>query len=331
MADRSTFYHQIVRQPAELVPAGGVVVVAARRCSGSPSATRIGGDAGGRRRRRPRSALARRRLLSASARTSRATSSSSRSAARSEVDETDGAAAHERRPRDGDRGQRPDAQGLRHRRHGAERVRDRPRPEARLGRDHDRPAREARPRGAPGRHRPRAVARPQLRHPVLAARRGAWSARSRCWPTSSCASRSGAAAGRRSRDRDSGGGGAQAIIFVVAIVLAILAPIISRFVQLAVSRQREYLADASSVELTRNPHGLERALAKIAGDQEVLEVANRATQHLYFTNPIKKFEERSSGLMSTHPAIVDRINRLRELTGEPPLERRDAAALAGLE
>ena len=64
-------------------------------------------------------------------------------------------------------------------------------------------------------------------------------------------------------------------IFVVAIVLAILAPIISRFIQLAVSRQREYLADASSVELTRNPYGLERALAKIVGDQEVLEVANR--------------------------------------------------------
>ena len=76
-------------------------------------------------------------------------------------------------------------------------------------------------------------------------------------------------------DRDGGGGGAQAIIFVIAIVLAILAPIISRFIQLAVSRQREYLADASSVELTRNPVGLERALAKISSDQEVLEVANR--------------------------------------------------------
>ena len=64
-------------------------------------------------------------------------------------------------------------------------------------------------------------------------------------------------------------------MFVIAIVLAILAPIISRFIQLAVSRQREYLADASSVELTRNPYGLERALAKISGDPEVLEVANR--------------------------------------------------------
>ena len=76
------------------------------------------------------------------------------------------------------------------------------------------------------------------------------------------------------------------------------APIISRFIQLAVNRQREYLADASAVELTRNPYGLERALAKIGGDQEVLEVANRGTQHMYFTNPIKKFEARSSGLMA---------------------------------
>jgi heat shock protein HtpX len=136
--------------------------------------------------------------------------------------------------------------------------------------------------------------------------------------------------GRRSGNRE-GGGGAQAIIFVIAIILAILAPIIARLIQLAVSRQREYLADASSVELTRNPYGLERALAKISGDQEVLEVANRGTQHMYFTNPIKKFEARSSGLMSTHPPILDRINRLRQLTGEAPLGAADAASLAGLD
>jgi heat shock protein HtpX len=140
----------------------------------------------------------------------------------------------------------------------------------------------------------------------------------------------GGMSGRRS-DRDSGGNGIAAVIMVVAIVLAILAPIISRFIQLAVSRQREYLADASSVELTRDPYGLERALAKIATDQEVLEVANRGTQHMYFTNPIKKFEARSSGLMDTHPPILDRINRLRQLTGDPPLPAADAAALAGLD
>jgi heat shock protein HtpX len=139
--------------------------------------------------------------------------------------------------------------------------------------------------------------------------------------------------GGRGRDRGGrgGGGGLQVVMFVVALVLAILAPIAARLVQLAVSRRREYLADASSVELTRNPYGLEQALAKIATDREVLEVANRATQHLYFTNPIKKWEERSSGLFSTHPPIVDRINRLRALTGEAPLAGNEVTALQGLD
>ena len=138
--------------------------------------------------------------------------------------------------------------------------------------------------------------------------------------------------GGRSRggDRDRGGGGGlAAIAFIIAIVLAVLAPFIARIVQLAVSRQREYLADASSVELTRNPRGLEQALAKISSDREVLEVANRATQHLYFTNPIKKFEERSTSMFSTHPNVVDRINRLRQLTGGPTLGEDDVRALAG--
>src|SRR6476659_307809 len=138
-------------------------------------------------------------------------------------------------------------------------------------------------------------------------------------------------AGRRSSNDRGGGNGAQAVFFVVAIVLSILAPIAARLVQLAVNRQREYLADASSVQLTRNPYGIERALAKISTDQEVLEVANRATQHMYFTNPIKKFEERSSNLFDTHPPTLDRINRLRTLTGDAPLAGAEAAQLAGLE
>ncbi len=141
----------------------------------------------------------------------------------------------------------------------------------------------------------------------------------------------GSVGGRRSNNDREGGGGLQAVVMVIALVLAVIAPIIARFVQLAVSRQREYLADASSVELTRNPHGIESALAKISEDKEVLEVANRATQHLYFTNPIKKFEARSSNLMSTHPPILDRINRLRQLTGEQPLTPADAAPLTGLD
>jgi len=136
---------------------------------------------------------------------------------------------------------------------------------------------------------------------------------------------------RSRRDYRDGGNGLQAVMAVVAIVLSILAPIASRLVQLAVNRQREFLADASSVQLTRNPYGIERALAKISEDQEVLEAANRATQHMYFTNPIKRFEERSKGLFSTHPATLDRINRLRKLTGDQPLEGAEAAELSGLD
>ena len=120
-----------------------------------------------------------------------------------------------------------------------------------------------------GVHRPRAVARPQPRHPVRAAGRGAGRqhrAARRHVPALHVL-------GRRVRavaTATSSGGGAQADHHDrLALVLAILAPIFARMVQLAVSRQREYLADASSVELTRNPYGLERALAKIASDTEV--------------------------------------------------------------
>ena len=108
---------------------------------------------------------------------------------------------------------------------------------------------------------------------------------------------------RRSRSNEGGGGGLQIVVFVIAIALAILAPIIAWLVQMAVSRQREYLADASGVELTRNPVGLERALAKISLDREPLEVANRATQHLYFENPMKAAGG-SHGLFSTHPPAL---------------------------
>jgi heat shock protein HtpX len=121
---------------------------------------------------------------------------------------------------------------------------------------------------------------------------------------------------RSSSDSDRGGGGAQAVIFVVALVLAILAPLIGRLVQAAVSRSRESLADASAVELTRNPIGLARALRTISDDQEVLEVANRATQHLYIVNPIKSFEERAKSLWDTHPPIGERIRALETIAGQ---------------
>jgi heat shock protein HtpX len=125
---------------------------------------------------------------------------------------------------------------------------------------------------------------------------------------------------RSSSNSDGGGGGFALIMMVVALLLAIVAPIAAKLVQLAVSRQREYMADASSVELTRNPYGLERALAKIALDTEPLEVANRATQHLYFENPVKAATAESSDMFSTHPPVLDRINRLRQLTGEAPVD-----------
>src|SRR6266545_2420185 len=117
-------------------------------------------------------------------------------------------------------------------------------------------------------------------------------------------------------DRDRGGGGLALILFAIALLLAIVAPLIGRLVQLAVSRRRESLADVSAVELTRNPLGLARALRTIADDPEVLEVANRATQHLYIINPIKSFEERASSMWDTHPPIAERIAVLRNLAGQ---------------
>jgi len=130
--------------------------------------------------------------------------------------------------------------------------------------------------------------------------------------------------------RSGGGGGAQMLIFFLGLLVAILAPLFARLVQMAVNRQREYLADATSVELTRNPYGLERALAKLASDTEKLDGANQATQHLYVVNPVKKLDHSARGLFSTHPAIVDRINRLRKLSGQPEIDESEIADIAGL-
>ena len=124
----------------------------------------------------------------------------------------------------------------------------------------------------------------------------------------------GAGSRRRRSSRDQEGGNPlQLVLVIVAIVLAIIAPILARIIQMSLSRQREYLADAGSVELTRNPEGLAGALVKLSGDQEVLEVANRATAPLYIVHPIKKFEARAKSVFSTHPPIEDRVKRLMEL------------------
>ncbi len=116
------------------------------------------------------------------------------------------------------------------------------------------------------------------------------------------------------RRRGGGGGGyIQLIMIVVAILFAILAPIFARLLQMSISRQREYLADATAVKMTRNPKGLADALAKISGDKDVLEVANRATSHLYIINPVKNFEKRAKSMFSTHPPIDERIAVLRAM------------------
>ncbi len=117
------------------------------------------------------------------------------------------------------------------------------------------------------------------------------------------------------RKRDNGGGW----IALVGIVLALLSPIAATIIQLAISRRREYLADASGVLLTRYPQGLASALEKIAADHEPLEVANKATAHLYICDPLKQYLSGGNqigwfaGLFQTHPPIEDRIKRLRSM------------------
>jgi heat shock protein HtpX len=119
-------------------------------------------------------------------------------------------------------------------------------------------------------------------------------------------------AGRRAGRGSLGGGGFGGIILLmIGFIFAVLAPLATKLLQLAISREREYLADASAAQLTRYPEGLASALEKISSDQEVLEVANRATQHLYIINPIKPFEKRASALFSTHPPVEYRVARLR--------------------
>ena len=120
-------------------------------------------------------------------------------------------------------------------------------------------------------------------------------------------------------DNSSSGSQAQLIFFLIAIVLAIVAPIIGTLIQLAVSRKREYLADASAALLTRYPEGLARALKKIEGDTEPLEAANKATANMYIINPLREGKSGHgaksfmANLFSTHPPTADRIKRLDEM------------------
>ena len=117
-----------------------------------------------------------------------------------------------------------------------------------------------------------------------------------------------------SRGRRDDGGGGNIVFLLIGLALAIIAPLVAMIVQFSVSRQREFLADASGVQLTRNPAGLAAALEKIAADPEPLRRTNRATQHLYIANPLKKKKlKETSGLFDTHPPIGERIAILRAM------------------
>lgn len=121
---------------------------------------------------------------------------------------------------------------------------------------------------------------------------------------------------RGRRGNDSGGGGAEALIFALGFVLLILAPIAGQIIKFAVSREREYLADAQGAMLTRYPPGLASALRKIAAAPHAMRSANNATAHLWLDQPSRVPGERTSALerlFSTHPPIQERIRRLEEM------------------
>lgn len=121
--------------------------------------------------------------------------------------------------------------------------------------------------------------------------------------------------GGRGRNREEGEGGA--IFMLLGLIFALLSPLIAQLIQLAISRRREYLADANSVKLTRQPSGLISALEKLDADDEPLQSANKATAHLYIVNPFKGLHghlDRFANLFNTHPPIPDRIAALEQMS-----------------
>ncbi len=115
--------------------------------------------------------------------------------------------------------------------------------------------------------------------------------------------------GPRRRDDDENG---NPILMLIGLIFLILAPIFGQLMQLAISRKREFLADATAIEFTRNPDALISALIKISGDSNQLKVANNATENMYIVNPFRG-KKSSSSLWSTHPSIEDRVEALRNL------------------
>lgn len=115
--------------------------------------------------------------------------------------------------------------------------------------------------------------------------------------------------GTRDKDDDNKG---NSFIMLVGLIFLILSPIFSQLMQLAISRKREFLADATAIEFTRNPNGLISALQKISGDPNQLNVANNATENMYIVNPFRG-KKSTSSLWSTHPSIEDRVEALKNL------------------
>jgi len=119
----------------------------------------------------------------------------------------------------------------------------------------------------------------------------------------------------RNNDEDKGGIGV--LVLLLGVVFALLSPLVSQLIQLAISRRREFLADASAVSLTKQPSGLISALKKIAADPEPLEVANKATAHLFIANPFKEKNHGRldwfAGLFNTHPPVTERIKVLEKM------------------
>ena len=119
--------------------------------------------------------------------------------------------------------------------------------------------------------------------------------------------------GGRRRGRSKGKGSGAEIIIVVGLVLAVVSPLVAQLIRLAISRKREFLADANGALLTRYPPGLASALRKIAADREPLEAANKATAHLYIINPLLEYRGRVNKLFSTHPPVEKRIAALEKM------------------
>lgn len=117
--------------------------------------------------------------------------------------------------------------------------------------------------------------------------------------------------GRRSSSNDDNKG--NAILMLIGLVFLILAPIFGKLAQLAISRRREFLADATSAKYTRNPDGLISALEKITADPNELESANKATSHMYIASPFRDEKIQKSSIWSTHPSLDERVNALRNL------------------